>query len=78
MKRKFSQKEIDKVVIAQVDDDSAWEKPIIVRRKKSGAFAIPAELAARVAFLAQLHRQASPEKWLTQIIEERVEFGSRR
>jgi len=74
MKRELSQEEIDKIVVAQADDDLAWEKPIYVRRKKSSAFSIPAELAARVAFLARLHRQASTEEWLTRIIQERVEL----
>ncbi|MBI4785595.1 MAG: hypothetical protein HY782_00910 [Chloroflexi bacterium] len=74
MKRKRSQVEIDNIVVAQADDDSAWEKPIRVRRKKSASVVIPAELAARAAFLAQLHRQRSIEDWLTHIIQERVEL----
>jgi hypothetical protein len=74
MNSKLSQEEVDKIVVAQADDDSAWEKPIYVRRQKSGSFSIPAELAARVAFLARLHRQVSTEEWLTRIIQERVEL----
>ncbi len=74
MKRKLSQAEIDNIVVAQADDDSAWEKPIRVRRKKSASLVIPAELATRVAFLAQLHRQRNMEDWLTHIIQERVEL----
>ena len=34
MNKKLSEKEIDALVIAQVDDDDAWEKPIFVNRKK--------------------------------------------
>ncbi len=71
---KLSQVEIDNIVVAQADDDSAWEKPIRVRRKRSASLVIPAELAARVAFLAQLHRQRGIEEWLTHIIQERVEL----
>ncbi|CAG0943619.1 hypothetical protein ANRL1_01422 [Anaerolineae bacterium] len=74
MKRKLSQAEIDRIVAAQADDESAWEKPIRVRRKKSASLNIPAELATRVAFLAQLHRQKSTEEWITHIIQERVEL----
>jgi hypothetical protein len=74
MKTELSQEEVDNVVVAQADDDSASGKPIYVRRKKSGTFSIPAELAARVAFLARLHRQASTEEWLARIIQERVEL----
>lgn len=72
-KRKLSEKDIDDVVVAQADDDSAWEKPIRVRRR-STSLSIPAALAARASFLASLHRQASIEDWLTRIIQERVEI----
>jgi hypothetical protein len=74
MKRKLSEVEIDNIVVAQADDDSAWEKPMRVRRKKSASVVIPAGLAARAAFLAQLHRQKSIEDWVTHIIQERVEL----
>jgi hypothetical protein len=35
---------------------------------------IPANLAARAAFLARLHRRRNVDDWLTRIIQERVEF----
>ena len=73
MKRKLSEEEIDNAVVAQADDDSAWEKPIRVRRK-SASLSIPGELAARASFLARLHRQPRIEEWLTHIIQERVEI----
>lgn len=34
MNKKLSEKEIDALVIAQADDDDAWEKPIFVNRRK--------------------------------------------
>lgn len=34
MNKKLSEKEIDGLVVAQADDDDAWEKPIFVNRKK--------------------------------------------
>lgn len=74
VKKKLSQEEIDNIVVAQADDDSAWEEPIRVRRKKSAPLTIPAELAARAAFLARLPMQSSIEEWLTHIIRERVEL----
>ena len=66
--------EIDKIVIAQANNDSAWGKPIRVRRSKPACLSIPADLAARAAFLAQIHRTKSVEEWLTHIIQERVEL----
>lgn len=73
-KIKPTEKEIDALVIAQADDDSAWEKPVRVKRQKSASVSIPAELAARAAFLAQLHHKQNVEEWLKHVIEERVEL----
>lgn len=70
--RIISAEEIDRLVIAQGDDDSAWEKPVRVRKSKSSAVSLPAELASRAAFFARLHREQSVEEWLKRIIEERI------
>jgi hypothetical protein len=74
IKKNLSEQEIDQIVVVQADDDSAWEKPIRVRRTKSASLSIPADLAARAAFLAQLHRTKNVEEWLTHIIQERIEL----
>jgi len=68
----LSEQEVDRIVTAQSSDDAAWEKPIRVRRAKPTSVSISANLAARAAFLARLHRKSSVEEWLTGIIEERV------
>jgi len=73
-RKRVSEEEIDALVEAQAADDSAWGKPIQVRKSKAAFVSIPAELAARVAFLAQLHRERNAEDWLTRIIKERVEL----
>jgi len=73
-KKKLSEQEIDQIVTAQANDDSAWEKPIRVRRTKPASLSIPANLAARAAFLAQLHRTKNVDDWLTHIIQERIEL----
>ncbi len=70
--KSLSEKEIDQLVIAQVDDESAWNKPVHVRKSKSPAVSLPAELASRAAFFARLHREASVQEWLKRIIEERI------
>lgn len=74
MKKKLSQVEIDKMIVAQADDDSAWEKPMRVRRKKSASVVIPTQLATRATFLARLHRQKNTGEWITRIIQERVDL----
>jgi hypothetical protein len=73
-RQNLSEEEIDRVVGAQADDDSAWEEPIQVGRRKASSVSIPAGLAARAAFLARLHREADVEKWLMRVIRERVEL----
>jgi hypothetical protein len=71
---RVSEEEIDTIVEAQAADDSAWGKPIQVRKGKAASVSISAELAARVAFVAQLHRERNAEDWLARIIKERIEL----
>jgi hypothetical protein len=73
-RKRLTEEEIDGIVESQVDEDSAWEKPIRVRRARPASLSIPAELAARAAFLAKLHREKKVEDWLTRVIRERVEL----
>ena len=73
-RQRVSEDEIDKIVESQAEEDSAWERPIKVRRAKSTALSLPADLAARAAFLARLHREKNVEEWLSRIIKERVEL----
>jgi hypothetical protein len=73
-KNNLTEKEIDKVVVAQANDESAWEKPVNVRRTKPASFSIPAGLVARAAFLARAHRTKNVDEWLAQVIRERVEL----
>jgi hypothetical protein len=57
--RIISEEEIDDIVIAHADDNSAWEKPIHVHKLESTEIMLPSELASRVTSIASLHRQAS-------------------
>ena len=68
------QEGIDRLVISQATDDSAWEAPIRVERSKPASLAIPGELAARAAFLARLHREAGVVQWVERVVRERVEL----
>ena len=73
-KSKLKQDEIDEVVTGQADKDSAWERVVSVRRSKPTLLSLPAELAARAAFLAKFHRERGVEKWVERIVRERVEI----
>jgi hypothetical protein len=71
---KLTQGEVDRLVTGQADEDSAWERAIVVKRKKTTSLSIPAELATRAAFLARLHRESRVDKWVERIVRERVEI----
>ena len=72
--KQLSEPEIDKIVESQAEDDSAWQKSIKVRRAKLTSLSLPADLAARAAFLARLHREKNVHEWLARIIKERLEL----
>ncbi len=70
----LTEAEIDELIIAEADDDTAWEDAVHVQKSFSPPLHIPAGLAERAAFLAGLHREKSLDAWLTRIIRERVEL----
>jgi hypothetical protein len=70
----MTEEEIDCIVIAQADDESAWGEPVKAHRSKSTSLSLPSELARRAAFFARLHREASLEKWLKRVIHERLDI----
>lgn len=71
---RLTESEIDRIVVAQANDDSAWEEPVAVQRAAPARITVPADLAARAAFLARLHHTDSVEEWLNRIIQERVDL----
>ena len=73
-RRVKSEEEIDELVASQADNNSVWEKPVSVHQVKRASVPLSAELAARAAFLARMHRGMSMEDWLIRIIQERVDF----
>ena len=76
MKKKSvkTQREIDEAVIATADDNAAWEKPVRVKRAKGESVSLPAEMAARAAFFARLHREPNLEQWIKKIVSERIDI----
>ena len=72
--KSISEDEIDRRVIAQADQDSAWEAPVKVKRLKTSSLSIPSDLAGRADFIARMHRVSGLDEWLTRIIRERVEI----
>lgn len=75
MTKPLTEEEIDNIVIAQADDDSAWEDPISVKATEiRSTIELPKILAAKAAFFARLHKKANVEEWITSIIQERIDF----
>ncbi|HWS72021.1 MAG TPA: hypothetical protein VN605_07895, partial [Thermoanaerobaculia bacterium] len=74
--RKASVEEIDVRVIAEAEDDTAWEPAVRVSRKQA-AIGLPASLAQRAAFLARLHREQDLQSWVERVVRERVELEER-
>jgi hypothetical protein len=73
---KLTQEEIDERVIAQAEDDSAWEPLVRVSRKRA-AIGLSGSLAQRAAFLARLHRERNLQTWIERVVRERVELEER-
>jgi hypothetical protein len=73
-KTKLSQEAIDKIVVAQADNDTAWTPPVHIRKAKAATVPFSADLVARAAFFARLHREASVEAWLKRVIQERIDL----
>ena len=71
---RLTESDIDKLVAAQAEDQSAWGRPVKVRKGRPTPLALPADLAARAIFLAKLQREKNVQSWLARIIKERVEL----
>ena len=69
-----SQQAVDRLVVSQSEDDSAWDLPVRVKRSRPASLSIPGDLAARAAFLARLHHEAGLDKYVERILRERVEL----
>jgi len=72
-KNQLTEVEIDDLVIAQADDDDAWDEPVLVERDLPATLPLSPDLASRAAFFAQLHNM-SVATWLENIIQERLAF----
>lgn len=72
--RILTEKEIDVIVEDQAGDDSAWTAPARVRRTQPLHLSLPGHLAARVSFLAKLHKARNPSQWVQSVVEDRLKF----
>ena len=73
-KKLLSEKEIDEIVVAQADEDSAWGKSIRVQTVKPASVSLTSDLSTRAAFFARLHREREVEAWVRRILQERLDL----
>lgn len=70
----LSEKEIDDLIVAQANNDTAWAQPVLVRQAKPATVSLSSALTARVRFFARLHRERSVETWINKVIQERLDL----
>jgi hypothetical protein len=72
--RKLTDPEVDEQVVAEANNEEAWDQPVFVHKEQISPFSLPRELVARATFLARLHHEPDLENWLLRIIRERIEL----
>jgi predicted DNA-binding protein len=70
-KRKLTEEEIDRLVIAEADDASRWGKPITV---KPTSIRFSPAIIEKAKYFAKLHKTRGYQTWLKQIVEERIKL----
>ena len=70
-KKRLTEEEIDKLVIAEANDMSKWGKPIAV---KATSIRFSPSIIEKAKYLAKLHKARGYQTWLKQIVEERIKL----
>jgi predicted DNA-binding protein len=70
-KRKLTEEEIDRLVIAEANDTSKWGKPIAV---KPTSIRFSPSIIEKAKYFAKLHKTRGYQTWLKQIVEERIKL----
>ncbi len=73
-KKVMTGEEIDEMVIAHTDDETAWEPPVQVKRSRTASVSFPSSVAERAAFFARIHREKSLESWIKRVVQERLDI----
>lgn len=68
-KKRRTEEEIDRLVIAEADDMAKWEKPIAV---KPTSIRFSPSIIEKAKYLAKLHKARGYQTWLKQVVEERI------
>lgn len=68
-KKRLTEEEIDRLIIAEADDMTKWEKPIVV---KPTSIRFSPSIIEKAKYLAKLHKARGYQTWLKQVVEERI------
>ncbi|MDP2752921.1 MAG: hypothetical protein Q8P40_00790 [Nitrospirota bacterium] len=68
-KKRLTEEEIDRLIIAEADDMTKWEKPIAV---KPTSIRFSPLIIEKAKYLAKLHKARGYQTWLKQVVEERI------
>jgi hypothetical protein len=68
-KRKFSEQEKDRYVVAVAEDMTKWERPIAV---KPTSIRLSPIIIEKAKYFAKLHKARGYQSWLKHIVEERI------
>ncbi|MCY4488955.1 MAG: hypothetical protein OXF11_17805 [Deltaproteobacteria bacterium] len=69
----LTEREIDDIIVAQADDDTAWGRSVRTGKDKAKTVPLPTSLATRAAFFARLHREKSMDAWIERIVRDRLD-----
>lgn len=68
-KKRLAEEEIDRLIIAEADDMTKWEKPIAV---KPTSIRFSPSIIEKAKYLAKVHKARGYQTWLKQVVEERI------
>jgi len=67
--KNLTEEEIDRMVIAEADDMSEWDKSVMV---KAASVRFSPLIIEKAKYLAKLHNISGYQAWVEQIVEERI------
>ena len=68
-KRKLTEGEIDRLVVAEANDMTKWGEPVSV---KPTSIRLSPSIIQKAKYLARLHKTRGYQTWIKQVLQERI------
>jgi len=68
-KRKLTEGEIDRLVVAEANDMTKWGEPVSV---KTTSIRLSPSIIQKAKYLARLHKTRGYQTWIKQVLQERI------